>query len=122
MPAGDIGTNPYFEILRTDSTTHRIQIWSNTLGVLEHWSGGNDPNQSPNRIDIGQELIGTSGAQSPDTRWTDNRWVHFDGANYHFFYQARDGDFDIINNPPYAGWITPPSQSSTGGEWFATCC
>jgi hypothetical protein len=97
--------------------------WS--VQVLGHVTGFNatsvDNAMSPNRIDIGQELEGSQGANAPHANFQDNEW--YNGAGPH--YQTVDGILDYAgdpNNPPWAGWNQNqrPSNSPYGGVWY-TC-
>jgi len=113
VPAGDFYQNIYFSIVRSGSTSFHIEI-GRTTGIVT--GDSNDNSMTLNRIDIGEELYGTSGGFSPESYWNDNRWVD---SNYNYRYQNRDGDRDTSANPPYAGWLAVPSASSTGGTWKA---
>jgi len=75
---------------------------------------------NPNRIDIGSELYGTSGAQSGQVSWANSA---YGGANQSFYLQFSDGHAmtGVLTNPPYGGWVTRPSQSA-GGYYYTTCC
>jgi hypothetical protein len=76
----------------------------------------------PDWIHVGQELAGTqNNAGSPATDWTYNQWMDNLGS-YHFQTTDGWGGTPRSDNPPYASWAIPPSQSSTGGDLVAYCC
>lgn len=75
---------------------------------------------SPNAIQIGQELTGSSGASAPTASFTSNRYA--DPGNSNFYYQGADAYTGTPASPPYDYWYILPSQSTTGGEFRTYCC
>jgi hypothetical protein len=77
---------------------------------------------SPQYTQIGEKLAGQSGASADAiATFTNNQYASVSDAVYH--YQFQNGSFNAGGwpyNPPYAGWSVEPSQSSTGGKWWAT--
>jgi len=71
---------------------------------------------SPASIQTGEELE-NSGAASPSTLFIDNRWQNLPRHNW--TYQGVNGTNNLSDDPPYAYWDLPPSESSTGGVWVA---
>lgn len=71
-------------------------------------------------IQMGQELGGTSGVNSPKATFQDNEWESTGGA---WNYQPIDGTIDSMgnpNNPPWAGWDQghDPAHYPYGGVFY----
>lgn len=119
-------------ILNSGDYNNVVDITITANGTAKQWSvsvsGGAtgfnatsvDNVMSPNRIDIGQELIGTQGANAPHANYQDNTWIK-NGEHY----QTVDGTFNYGGtpyNPPWSGWNQNqrPSNSPYGGVRY-TC-
>lgn len=104
-----------------DFTIERNSTSSPTWDV--YVNGGHYQSTSNNfpvsDIQIGEELYGTGGANSPYTLWTYNRWRSTRDNSWNF--QGNSGSPIGPYNPPYGGWLHPPAGSSNGGGTFWAC-
>ena len=127
IPSGDYGgfvlIEIYFNPGVTDScaSNQKQGHWTVYIGgpSNDHWTQVSTCNpmavgNSKDYITIGEELH-SYGAESPSTTWIDNFWRDNNG---NWRDQYRNFDTREQDNPPYSGWIIPPSQSSSG-EWNA---
>lgn len=115
IPSGDYGNTAYFEISRYTSNSFQVILSSPFVGMVNYSTNNS---MTPGDILIGQELAGSSGASAPRAYYTDNQWI--DTGN-HYDYQASLGSYHG-DNPPYVGWTTLPTKSSTGGVLWTNCC
>lgn len=108
VPSADFGSYTYFEIERLDGSDYDVVISS---ANFYHDGKSTSNGMTANDINIGSEIYGTSGAYAPRAYFIDNYWID---TGYHGHNQTANGTLHY-NNPPYVGWNTLPSQSSTGG-------
>ncbi len=114
LAQGDWNRAANVTIWHVSGNTWNASIYGNATSWLP---GGFTYSNSPNDINIGQEVGGTSGSSASTATWNDNQWRNSSGT-YH--YQTSSGSI-IANNPPYAGWYSMPS-SGYGGDFYAYCC
>lgn len=119
--SGDYGSGAAITIVKNASAGK----WDVTIyGNSSRYTGqSTSNNMTPNYIQIGQELYGTNSANAPTASYEQNSWDATNGTGWH--YQTNNGNFNGLNsgapyNPPWSGWRTQPSSSSTGGLWY-TC-
>lgn len=102
----------------TPNTQWYAEIDSHVHGVGMSGYSTYNPMQV-NEIDLGGELQGQSEQFSGTFYMKDNSW---ENSGTTFTYQNWDGYYDLNENPPWGDfWQTPPSRSSTGGEWIGSC-
>ena len=72
------------------------------------------------RVEFGERLIGSQGASATTVLFYNNSWLD---SSRQVHLQSYDGGV-TAGNPPFGGWVTPPSQSTAGdgGQFFAECC
>ena len=120
VPNGNFGYNTDFEIYRNPGVANRFEVYirSSAGDIYPSGLASTSNSMQPTTINIGEELYGTDGAFSEQARWSYNKWITSTGTRY---YQTNNGMGSPPNNPPYAGWGVNelPSQSSTGGAWYA---
>lgn len=78
----------------------------------------------PDKIQIGQELVGDAGAiHAGASSWSQNIWI--DSANYNIHYQTEpvpyfNTDIEITPDTPLSAyWYSYPSATPNGGIWYA---
>lgn len=124
VPSGDYGYATFFDIYRTASSNCSTSPRSGTFAVniaseTQFYNNTSARDcQTPDDINIGQELAGTSGASAPTANFTDNEWV---GTNGVANYQTLNADTPSPNAPVSDSWVTLPSHSSTGGDFTTKC-
>ncbi len=103
-------------IERTSSTTFALFLQSNS-GIRQDTSTSNS--SSPDDIEIGAEVEGTTGASIGATTFGNNEWKPA-GANY---YNPQDNrGIPAVNAPIQAYWLVPPTTpGSNGGSWYVKC-
>jgi hypothetical protein len=115
VPSGDYGNYANLTIKRSSSSSFSVSISSPNYS----YSGSSTSNSmTPNDINIGQELYGTIGASAPTAHYIYNQWIDTSNVSH---YQTANGSI-TSDSPPYAGWTTWPSSSSTGGNMYTYCC
>lgn len=73
----------------------------------------------PNRIDIGEELSGSSGAHSDSAYWYYNEWRD-QCCNWYYQDTAPAVFTDHPSGtPPYGYWVNPAAPGNGGGEFTA---
>lgn len=136
LQSGDYNTTAEIYIFNAQ---HNIEHWSfcpNTYdewcvivsGNSSSWSGvsgnGNSNWMYPNQIQIGLEYIaGNGSASSGNASFTDNAWQSSqnDSFNYQKTYESPSDGQIPPKSPDYpvkACWLTPPNESSTGGNFL----
>lgn len=73
----------------------------------------------PTVIQFGVELAGSSGANIPQTTFSDNMFILGPGP---WTYPTTNGLVNIQSPPITATWAPPPVTSGSGGTWIASCC
>ena len=124
VPAGDYNGTVNVQIVQDINVTSWYNVYIIANSGQRTFTYQQNP-WFPDRIDIGEELYGTSGAYSPQIAWTQNGYISANGSGQlQGYYQNRLPDRDERGNPPYAGWAVGnnPAQSPTGGMWLANCC
>ena len=114
LASGDYGNNAFVGIDYNSANTWYVYAEGASTGI----SGYSTNNAMvPDRIQIGQELGGTSGVSTGVAHFTYNQWEGTDG-NWHF--QTNSGAIAApgIGYPPFAWWTTVPAQGNAGGNWY----
>jgi hypothetical protein len=71
-------------------------------------------------VEMGMELVASTGAASPFTFFSGNRYWTAPPATEYVGAWAAISDTD---DPPFAAWLLPPqSQSDQGGVYYTQCC
>lgn len=126
VPAGDYGNYTWFKIQwQTDINSYCTSryypyCYDITVQSSNYSASPVELNNTmtPNDINIGEELSGYSGASAPTAYYIDNYWISTSNVGH---YQTANGTITQYK-PPYGGWTTYPSQSSTGGTLNTHCC
>jgi hypothetical protein len=105
--------NALVRITRSGSSSWNLSVTDNVTSLT---GTSTNNNITIGIINIGTELAGTSGASEPTNHFIDNRWLNSSG---NFQYQTVNGSRKD-NSPLSSNWTTPPSSSSTGGNFY-TC-
>jgi len=122
VPQTDYGKFTGFSVSNQGGGTFHVSI----TGYNGAYSGDSTGNSmSPNWIQTGMELYGSSGGYALQAQYTGNVWST--GGSYN--YQTNDGG----NGPPggsndtseigwgWGGGQHPGSPNSTGGTWYTQC-
>jgi len=130
VPSGDFNHQALLYIVSQNS----LPGFANTYAVeiVPVGPGGSGPylatstsnTMASQRIDLGQELDGSSGASAPDAVFSGMEYK-LAGETFQDSLHTQDNDGSLIlaNPPPPRGrWVTPPSQSLTGGAFDTNCC
>jgi hypothetical protein len=123
LQSGDYGNEAGVGIFRNDSSDWGVYV----NGAVTSISGtSTGQTMSPALILIGQELVGTSGANAPTAHFTYNYWQSTRDNSWHL--QTVNGTLDpcLDNictpiNPPWAGWVTNQAPPNGNGGNFYTC-
>jgi len=122
VPQTDYGKSTIFGVRNQGGGTFSAEV-SGYNGSYYGYSMGNS--MSPNWIQTGMELQGSSGGYALQAQYSSNLWS--DGTNYYF--QTNDGG----NGPPGGsndtteitwGWGSgqhPGDPNSNGGTWYTQC-
>lgn len=126
-PTDSAGTNDHYMIIKDGRGGPGIfQIWIYNDGLSTLYQGTSTSNtMTGRRIDIGQELAGTSGASAGTANLTRNIWaVQALGPEYVFWYNRQVNDGGVGSaNPPFASWaVHPSSPPPEGGRFTTRCC
>ncbi len=122
--SGDYGYNTVIDIYRTASSNCNTSPRSGTfaLSIISETHSYPQLSQrncmTPDDINIGQELQGTNGASAPTAHFTFNYWVDTNGIAH---YQTLNPSTPTPDAPVHDDLVTPPSQSSTGGDFDTWC-
>jgi len=126
--ASPFGAVHHFMIIkdgRGASGVFQVWIYSGDLGTLYHQTSTSN-GMTANRVIIGQELAGSSGAFAGTAHFRRNIWaVQALGQEYVFWYNAQTTAGNLTNAmPPFASWAVVPSASSPpeGGDFTTRCC
>jgi hypothetical protein len=123
------GTVDHYMIIKDgrQHTSNLFQVWiyNTSLSTLYHGTSTGNA-MSGERILLGQELAGSSGASAGTAHFTRNIWaVQVLGPEYVFWYnrQVHDGGVSS-DNPPFASWAVHPSSPPPpeGGDFTTHCC
>lgn len=116
--SSDYGNSVNLTIQRAGSRTFEVSLVSPNFSWVDYSTNNS---MSPNSITIGQELNANSasGAWANTAVFTNNQYVNAYTNTFH--YQSLNGNQNV-QNPPHAGWLTYPSDSSTGGGFWTSCC
>ncbi len=113
---GDYGNYKVFNVWRTGQGDFTVNAGPNN-------ALSTDNNMVPNQIQIGMELVGTSGAWALQAPYAYNEWER----NYNWQYQTVDGSpgtgLNANSAPISSYWQPSPSQDSShsGGSWQTSC-
>lgn len=128
---GDYGYNVYVEIFLSGTDPDQVG-WCPTVAnewcvdiegnatSMVGWSVNNEmvPDSNNGEIDIGMEVVGTSGATAPNAEFIWNQFLHpITNAKE---FQDQEGSGYIAQYPAVAYWPTPPVMGNQGGD-FRTC-
>ncbi len=113
--SSDWGNQATFQIASSGSGVWTVDVWAPS----QHDSDQSTSNSmSPNNIEIGGEVAGTSGASAPTTYSQWNTYNTGGGSQYF----NSDGT-PHVQGPPWAGyWDPPPSQEGGSARWYIGCC
>ncbi len=105
-----------FQIANAGSGTWSVNMWAPSQ---HDSSSSTSNNMSPNNIQIGGEVEGTSGESAPYTSLTWN--TYNTGSGYSYF--TSDGNSPADQAPWSGGWGPAPSQTQGGGtaHWNVSC-
>lgn len=120
-------TNHYMMIKDGRGGAGIFQLWIYNDGLSTLYQGTSTSNSmTGDRILIGQELAGTSGASAGVANFTRNIWaVQALGPEYVFWYNRQTSQSGVTSaNPPTASWTVDPSQPPPpeGGQFTTHCC
>jgi hypothetical protein len=130
-PTDPVGTVDHFMIVkdgRVSPAPFLVFIYNDSLSTL--YGGASTTVTSipmkAERIDLGQELAGTTGAFADVTHFTRNIWAVTPlGPEYVFWYwpQTTMG-FVREDRPPFGAWTIDPSlpPPPEGGQFTTHCC
>jgi hypothetical protein len=124
-PNGAINHYMLIKDARTGPGIFQVWIYNTSLSTLYHGtSSGNG--MAGDRVIIGQELAGSSGASASTAHFTRNIWaVKPLGPEYVFWYNRQVNDGSVTShNPPFASWAVHPSTPPPpeGGDFTTHCC
>jgi hypothetical protein len=74
----------------------------------------------PDQIDIGMELVGTSGGSASTADFTNNKYITVSSGVYGSRYFTTNGTTSETL-PAAGGWNVTPASSSTGGDFQTSC-
>ena len=124
------GTVDHYMIVkdgRVSPQTFLVFIYTDSFSTL--YNGTSALNADPmkgNRIDIGQELAGTTGASAGSANFTRNIWaVQALDAAYVFWYNRQTTQGGVSSaSPPTASWTVDPAgpPPPEGGQFTTRCC
>ncbi len=115
VQSGDLGYNAWLYIANSGTNQWTIQVSPQT----NYWSGLSTNNSmSADNIEIGMELLGTSGASANTGYFTYNAWR--DTVNNTWHDQTNSGQTHN-DSPINSGWTTPPNGSNHGGTFHTGC-
>ncbi len=107
VPSGDFGNAAQLLIRKSATNTYIISITSPYASI----TGTSTANSmSGDRVQIGEELQGTTGASAPTARYFNN--VYIDTSNNYYVENSTGGYSVVSDNPPYASWAIVPSGTS----------
>jgi hypothetical protein len=121
IPSADINHQVDLRIERKGTSTSSFVLLLQSARLTLPDESDNNP-VSPDSIQVGGELAGTTGAyMSPGTSFRNNQWKPV-RANYYRF-QLVDG-YPAVGSPFIASWAPnhKPSADPTGGIWNVSCC
>jgi len=113
IPTGQTG-NIYIAIKRYDANHFNISYQS-PIYNNNNISAPVDYGMSPNFIQIGMRLSGSSGATSGQAAFTNSCYIQ-GGTCYP---QTNPGNpaNGYVSNPPYGYWSPQPAPGNSGGQW-----
>ena len=126
-----VGTLDHYMIVkdgRASPQTFLVFIYTDSFSTLYNGVSAlqSGPPMSGHRIDIGQELAGTTGAAAGRANFVRNIWaVQALGPEYVFWYNRQTTQGSVSNaKPPTASWTTNPSNPPPpeGGQFTTECC
>lgn len=110
-------TDVYIDSPQNDFSNYVVNFDNSTYN--QHYSTPISQGFTPGVIELGSELSGTLAAHSDEFDFANNS---FGGAAGTFYYQTSNGTIaPPPRDPPSGGWVTLPSQSSTGGYFYSYC-
>ncbi len=119
VPSGDFGQYALISFWYNPGASYSVSI----ISPNESFAGYSTPNtMQADAIEIGEELTGASGGYAPTTYWQGNEFR--EGSTWYFQFRPNPmlTDYEHFSNPPHGGWVTLPSNSSYGGDFWASCC
>lgn len=102
----------------------QVWIYNDLLSVLFQGTSTNN-NMSPNAINMGSELAGSSGASGMGQFQRNIFAVKPLGPEYVFWYNRQTDEGSVSSSaPPNASWLINPSSPPPpeGGLFFTNCC
>lgn len=119
VQSGDLGNNVWLYIARNgNNSTWTVQVSPQT----NYWSATSQNNlMYPDNIQMGMELLGSSGASANTGYFTYNYWQSTRDSSWH--PQENSGSYFPPNSPVEAGWYQYPASngSNNGGSFYTTC-
>lgn len=122
-----VGTTNHFMIVKDGRGAAGVfQVWVYSDGLSTLYQGTSTNNaMRADRIDVGQELAGTSGAFAGRASIARNIWaVRALGPDFVFQYSPQTNTGGVTSgNPPFASWaVDPASPGPEGGLLTTRCC
>jgi hypothetical protein len=130
-PTDAPGTIDHFMIVkdgRVSPQTFLVFIYTDSFSTLYNGKSAvsSGAPMKGNRIDIGQELAGSSGASAGSDNFSRNIWaVQALDAAYIFWYNRQTTKGSVGSaNPPTASWTIDPANPPPpeGGQFTTSCC
>lgn len=129
---GDIGHKVIFRVAKTNSSTFEVDKANElpssggcSAQCSASWTNFSTSNSiSPNFIQIGLELAGSSGASAPRVDFTNNYYLD---SNLNPHPQTAAGQVFHIppasdGNPIKTNWVNNHPGGPTGGDFYTSCC
>lgn len=112
--SSDYGHIATYQISKLDPSDWGVNV-SDYAGHL--WIGKSTSNTMyPQIIQLGGELVGTSGGSAAHATYQDNGYSIGNGGT--FFTTSGSPN---VNSPWSASWASPPNSSNQGGVWQTQC-
>jgi hypothetical protein len=127
-PTDAAGTTSVYWIIKDGTNGPGIfQVWVNPIFELarNYHATSTSNTMTGNRVIIGQELAGSSGASAGNANFSTNIWaVQALGPDNEFWFTPQTGAGNIrSDNPPFASWtIDPSTPPPVGGQFTTHCC
>jgi hypothetical protein len=125
------GVNDHFMLIkdgRVSPQTFLVFIYNDSLSTLYNGTSAisSGTPMKGNRIIIGSELAGSSGASADNANFTRNIWaVQALGPEYVFWYNRQTTKGSVTSaSPPTGSWTVDPASPPPpeGGQFTTHCC